>query len=94
MEIAHRERFYTYSSVNRKSQLRREGAVISIGHWKHVPKSGVTKAGCAEGEVDAVDLAIALVLEEVDTSALSSVGAQLLAPWGLLFGRQRDGGSA
>ncbi|MFE9116773.1 hypothetical protein [Streptomyces sp. NPDC007172] len=47
-----------------------------------------------EGDADATDLAIALVLEEVDRSALSLSGALFAVPRNVLFGRSRDEGLA
>lgn len=95
LEIGHRDRSYTYRSggYGTDARLTREGAIVSFTKGRLAGRVGRTRIGQAEGEVDAVDLAIATVLEVVDTEAMSTTGALLALPFNFLFGRTRDEGS-
>ncbi|MFD4764627.1 hypothetical protein ACFWOJ_39295 [Streptomyces sp. NPDC058439] len=94
LELTYRERHYTYVSGGdfKEARLHREKATVTMGRGRHVPRTGGTRIGKAEGDVDATDLAIVLVLEKVDKSALTTSGALLAVPMNFLFGRQRDEG--
>ncbi|MFD7873048.1 hypothetical protein ACFV5G_02775 [Streptomyces sp. NPDC059766] len=95
LEMTYRERSYTYTSFGpmKQAQLKRDGVTVTIDRGRYIPKVGGTRAGKAEGEADATDLAIAIVLEEVDRSALTTGGALLAIPANFLFGRGRDEGT-
>ncbi|MFJ3195197.1 hypothetical protein ACIPJQ_21555 [Streptomyces griseoviridis] len=71
----------------RQAQLTREGVTITLDtpSWKK-EGGGPVRYGKVEGESDATDLAIALVLEEVDKNCLTTSGALLSLPGRLLFG--------
>lgn len=89
LAISHRDRSYTYSGAYyRDSRLSRDGATVSLKNGPDVRVSA-TRIGKAEGEVDAMDLSIAIVLEMVDRSALSTLNSLLALPEYLLFGRGR-----
>jgi hypothetical protein len=92
LDISHLDRHYTYTSTGqgREAVLRRASARVTID--RAVGKSGVERAGRAEGDLDATDLAIALVLEQVDTACLTLAGALLSIPRNLLLGNGRDEG--
>ncbi|WP_328329951.1 MULTISPECIES: hypothetical protein [unclassified Streptomyces] len=93
LEVKHRDRDYTYGIANKVVELRRGDRAIFIGRGKFVSGLGRMRSGRVQGDVDATDLAIALVLEVVDTSALSTLGALLAAPATFLFRPRRDGGT-
>jgi hypothetical protein len=86
LRIAYEGREYVYSSEEWGSvkTLEREGVRISIEPGRHVPPTTTCRAGTATGPVDAVDLAIAIVLEEVDTEVLTLGGAVLSSPFALM----------
>ncbi|WP_406013692.1 hypothetical protein OG520_16815 [Streptomyces sp. NBC_00984] len=96
LELVHRERHYLYTSAGetREARLHREGSTVTLDRGRFVSHVGGFRMGKAEGDVDTTDLAIALVLEEVDRSALSITGALFAIPRNVLFGRQRDEGQA
>ncbi|MFF9811363.1 hypothetical protein ACF1G5_40860 [Streptomyces coeruleorubidus] len=86
LRIAYEGREYVYSSEEWGSvkTLEREGVRVSIEPGRHVPPTTTCRAGTATGPVDAVDLAIAIVLEEVDTEVLTLGGAVLSSPFALM----------
>lgn len=90
--INHQGRSYSYTAAGGTAHLKRDGAEVTIGRGRYIPKVGATRLGRAEGDATATDLAIALVLEEVDTAVLTTSGALLAIPMNFLFGRQRDEG--
>ncbi|MET9253172.1 hypothetical protein [Streptomyces sp. NPDC003717] len=93
LEMRYRGRRYTYTSsgMSKEAELNRKGARVRLDRGRYLPESGGgTRVGEAGGdELDATDLAIALVLEEVDRSALTISGALLAVPMNFLFGRGR-----
>ncbi|NGO45756.1 hypothetical protein [Streptomyces ureilyticus] len=86
LRIAYEGREYVYSSEELGSVkvLEREGVRVSIEPGRHVPPATTFSAGTATGPVDAVDLAIAIVLEEVDTEVLTLSGAVFSSPFALM----------
>ncbi|GGT95006.1 hypothetical protein [Streptomyces coeruleorubidus] len=86
LRIAYEGREYVYSSEEWGSVkvLEREGVRVSIEPGRHVPPTTTCRAGTATGPVDAMDLAIAIVLEEVDTEVLTLGGAVLSSPFALM----------
>lgn len=86
LRIGYEEREYVYAveDLGSVSVLTREGAKVSIGPGRHVPPATTYRAGTATGPVDTVDLAIAIVLEEVDTDVLTLAGAALSTPFALM----------
>jgi hypothetical protein len=86
LRIAYEGREYVYSSEEWGSvkTLEGEGVRVSIEPGRHVPPTTTCRAGTATGPVDAVDLAIAIVLEEVDTEVLTLGGAVLSSPFALM----------
>lgn len=81
------DRAYTYAATpgfSNRVELRRDGARVSFANGKLVPGLGARRLGAAHGAVDAVDLAIALVLEGVDVSSLTLAGTLAHAPFRLL----------
>ncbi|AYL36768.1 hypothetical protein ACFTZ8_22465 [Streptomyces fungicidicus] len=79
-----REYVYVIEDLGRVRALTREGVRVSIGPGRHVPPATTYSAGTATGPVDAVDLAIAILLEEVDTDVLTLTGAALSSPFALM----------
>ncbi|MFI8302697.1 hypothetical protein ACIF80_04445 [Streptomyces sp. NPDC085927] len=77
---------YVYSSVGlgKAKFLEREGVRATIEPGRKIPPADIAGAGTATGLVDAVDLAIAIVLEEVNTDVLTLAGAALSSPFALM----------
>lgn len=86
LRIAHEGREYVYSveGLGKPAVLEREGVRVTLEPGRFVPPAGNASTGTATGPVDAVDLAIAIVLEEVDTDVLTLGGAALSAPFALM----------
>ncbi|MFJ2949800.1 hypothetical protein ACIO8H_19535 [Streptomyces sp. NPDC087226] len=86
LHIAYDGREYVYSSegLGKANVLQREGVRISVALGRQIPPADLARAGTATGPVDAVDLAIAIVLEEVDTDVLTLTGAALSSPFALM----------
>ncbi len=86
LRIAYEGRAYVYSveDLGRVRVLEREGVRVSIEPGRYVPPATTFSAGTATGPADAVDLAIAIVLEEVDTDVLTLGGAALSSPFALM----------
>lgn len=86
LRITYGERGYTYTvqDLGMVRILEREGVRVSITPGRHVPPATTFSEGTATGPVDAVDLAIAIVLEEVDTDVLTLGGALSSSPFALL----------
>ncbi|MER7841354.1 hypothetical protein ABTY98_37100 [Streptomyces sp. NPDC096040] len=93
LEIHHQGCRYRYTSAGGAAHLERDGAKVTMGRGRYIRGVGGTRQGKAEGDVTATDLAIALVLEEVDKTVLTTGGALLAIPMNFLFGRQRDEGT-
>lgn len=79
-----REYVYSVEDLGSMGVLAREGVRVSIGPGRHVPPATTFRAGTATGPVDAVDLAIAIILEEVDTDVLTLGGTALSSPFALM----------
>ncbi|WP_428935162.1 hypothetical protein [Streptomyces sp. ACT015] len=97
LELRFGERHYKYTSFGymRQARLTRDEVTVTLDtpDWKK-GEGGPVRYGKVEGEADATDLAIALVLEEVDKYALTATGALMSIPSRVLFGRgNRDEGS-
>lgn len=86
LHIAYDGRTYTYSvaGLGRPRVLEREGAKVEIETGVYLPPTGYVSPGEATGQVDAVDLAIAIVLEEVDTDVLTLTGTAMSSPFALM----------
>ncbi|MBZ2406864.1 hypothetical protein HX747_00675 [Streptomyces sp. L06] len=86
LHIAYDGRVYTYSvaGLGRPRVLERDGAKVEIETGVYLPPVGYISPGEATGSVDAVDLAIAIVLEEVDTDVLTLTGSAMSSPFALL----------
>ncbi len=87
LHIAYEGRAYVYSveGLGKPRVLERPGVTVALEDGQFVPGAdGTPSAGTATGPVDAVDLAIALVLEQVDTDALTLGGAIASSPFALL----------
>ncbi|MFB8416679.1 hypothetical protein ACFC63_14365 [Streptomyces albidoflavus] len=86
LHIAYEGRTYTYSvaGLGRPRVLERHGAKVEIETGVYLPPAGYVSPGEATGEVDAVDLAIAIVLEEVDTDVLTLTGTAMSSPFALM----------
>ncbi|GGL73458.1 hypothetical protein GCM10010129_16360 [Streptomyces fumigatiscleroticus] len=95
LEMTYRDRRFSYTSFGplKEAQLKRKGVTVTLDRGRYISKIGATRIGRVEGEADATDLAIAIVLEEVDRSALTTGGAIMAIPMNFLFGRGRDEGS-
>ncbi|MFH9003599.1 hypothetical protein ACH4E5_10190 [Streptomyces afghaniensis] len=86
LRIAYEGREYVYSTKGLGSVkvLEREGVQVTIEPGRYIPPATALSAGTATGPVDAVDLAIAIVLEEVDTDVLTLGGAVMSSPFALM----------
>ncbi|MFF3154367.1 hypothetical protein [Streptomyces sp. NPDC057910] len=96
LELTFRDRHYTYSVTGSAEDVRFSGdsATIATTRGRRVPVNSGCRRVKVQGDADATDLAIALVLEEVDRSVLSLTGALFALPRNVLFGRSRDEGLA
>ncbi|MFI6247151.1 hypothetical protein [Streptomyces sp. NPDC051016] len=92
LDMWYLDRQYTYKSAGqgKEAVLRRGDATVTID--RAVGRPGVERVGRSTGELDATDLAVAIVLEQVDTSCLTLTGALLAIPRGFLLGNGRDEG--
>ncbi|MGC5564977.1 hypothetical protein ACPYPG_19350 [Streptomyces sp. FR-108] len=86
LHIAYEGRKYLYSAegLGKAKVLARGGIRITMEPGRFIPSAGTVRAGTATGPADAVDLAIAIVLEEVDTDVLTLGGAALSSPFALM----------
>ncbi|CCK28244.1 hypothetical protein BN159_3865 [Streptomyces davaonensis JCM 4913] len=87
LHIAHEGREYVYSveGLGKPRVLERAGVKIAMESGQFVPGAdGAPSVGTATGPVDVVDLAVALVLEQVDTDALTLGGAIASSPFALM----------
>ncbi|GGV69539.1 hypothetical protein [Streptomyces griseoloalbus] len=86
LRIAYAGREYVYSveGLGKAGVLEREGVRVAIEPGPYVPSAGTASTGTATGPADAVDLAIAIVLVEVDTDVLTLGGAALSSPFALM----------
>ncbi|MFF8094536.1 hypothetical protein [Streptomyces sp. NPDC016675] len=86
LRIAYEGREYVYSveGLGKAKVLEREGVRVSMQPGRFVPSTGTGTTGTATGPADAVDLAIAIVLEQVDTDVLTLGGAALSSPFALM----------
>ncbi|MGW9291235.1 hypothetical protein ACWGRN_24210 [Streptomyces albidoflavus] len=87
-------RMYTYSvaGLGRPRVLERDGVKVEIETGVYLPPTGYISPGEATGAVDAVDLAIAIVLEEVDTDVLTLTGTAMSSPFALMHYLSDTGG--
>uniref|UniRef100_A0AAU2V4B8 Uncharacterized protein n=1 Tax=Streptomyces sp. NBC_00003 TaxID=2903608 RepID=A0AAU2V4B8_9ACTN len=71
------DRDYRYSvlQLDRRFALERSGAHIGFDRRKSSTGKGTSSFGVGTGNVDSIDLALAIIFEEVDTTALTSLGA-------------------
>lgn len=86
LRISYESREYVYSAegLGRAKVLERAGVQVTMEPGQYVPATGTVTAGTATGPADAVDLAIAIVLEAVDTDVLTLGGTALSSPFALL----------
>ncbi|MFE6719200.1 hypothetical protein ACFVDU_16680 [Streptomyces albidoflavus] len=86
LHIGYEGRSYVYSTggLGLPGVLERDGVRVEIEMARHVPPSDYVHPGTATGPVDAVDLAIAIVMEEVDTDVLTLGGAAMSSPFALM----------
>ncbi|MFJ5561106.1 hypothetical protein ACIQCD_27750 [Streptomyces sp. NPDC093250] len=86
LRITYDGREYVYSSegLGKAHVLEREEVRVAMEPGRQIPPADIARAGTATGPVDAVDLAIAIVLEEVDTDVLTLAGAALSSPFALM----------
>lgn len=94
LKISFRERSYTYTVVrtDRTFVLERSGVNVTLERAETTNRRSVKYVGAASDGVDAVDLALAIVLKEVDTSPLTSMGAASAAVNAVLSPRRPEGG--
>ncbi|MER5598528.1 hypothetical protein [Streptomyces sp. NPDC002265] len=95
LKLGYLDRSYTYTSTGyaKPSRLVRDGVEITVGPGSaESPRDRGVRSGFAVGAVDSVDLAIALIFEAVDTSALTLGGALASAPFALMRPHPRNGG--
>ncbi|MCX4882818.1 MULTISPECIES: hypothetical protein [unclassified Streptomyces] len=77
LRLVYQERSYEYvaAKLERGGTLARSGVVVSITRGKNTAGKGTSSFGVVTGEADAVDLALAILFEEVDTLELTTSGA-------------------
>jgi hypothetical protein len=77
LKLTHQERSYEYvaARLERGGTLARPGVLISITRGKNTAGKGTSSFGVVTGAADAVDLALAILFEEVDTLELTTSGA-------------------
>jgi hypothetical protein len=77
LQLSYRGRSYQYSVTRfeKGATLSRSGALVTMTRYKSSTGKGMSTFGTAAGDVDAVDLAIAIVFEGVDTLELTTTGA-------------------
>ncbi|MGX1542311.1 hypothetical protein [Streptomyces adustus] len=95
LKLSYQDRSYTYTATGyaKPSQLVRDGVQITVGPGSTgSPRDRGVRTGYAVGTVDAVDLALALIFEVVDTSTLTLGGALVSAPFTLMRPHPRNGG--
>ena len=79
-----REYVYSSDGMGKPNSVVRDGVRVALRLGEFVPSLGVGRIGEVVGPGDAVDLAIAIVLEEVDTDLLTVTGTALSSPFALL----------
>ncbi|MFD4761401.1 hypothetical protein ACFWOJ_21740 [Streptomyces sp. NPDC058439] len=81
LKLTYQERSfeYTVTGVGKGGILCRPGVKINIARTKNPTGKGISSFGTVTGEPDAIDLALAIVFEEVDTFDLTSSGAAAAA---------------
>ncbi|MFE4858962.1 hypothetical protein [Streptomyces sp. NPDC056670] len=94
LKIAYEERAYTYTVIraDRTFVLERSGVNVTLDRAAETGGKGWKYVGTASEGTDAVDVALAIILQEVDTSALTSVGAASAAVNAVLSPRRAEGG--
>ncbi|MGW3494268.1 hypothetical protein [Streptomyces sp. NPDC001020] len=77
LKLTYQGRSYEYSvaGFEKGATLRRSDVLITLTRGKNSAGKGMSSFGTAIGDVDAVDLALAIVFEEVDTMELTPSGA-------------------
>ncbi|TGB06024.1 hypothetical protein [Streptomyces sp. MZ04] len=77
LKLSYQERLYEYivTGFDKGAALRRPGVLISLTRGKNTAGKGMSTFGTVSGEADAVDLALAVIFEEVDTQELTTSGA-------------------
>ncbi|MDT0613582.1 hypothetical protein [Streptomyces lancefieldiae] len=77
LKLTYRERSYEYSVTRfeKGATLSRPGSLVTLTHGKSSAAKGMSTFGTATGEVDSIDLALAIVFEGVDTLELTATGA-------------------
>lgn len=87
LRISYDGREYVYSAegLGKAKVLTRADVRVTMEPGQYVPAgAGTKRTGTATGPVDAVDLAVAIVLEAVDTDVLTLSGTALSSPFALL----------
>lgn len=92
LDMSYLDRQYTYRSAGEGKEAVLSRGPVSVTIDRAVGKPGVERTGRAEGGADATDLAVAIVLEQVDTACLTLTGALLAIPRNFLMGNGRDEG--
>ncbi|AYG78256.1 hypothetical protein DWB77_07480 [Streptomyces hundungensis] len=94
LTVTFRERSYTYTVLRtgRTFVLERPGVNVTLERAETTNRRSVKYVGAASDGADAVDLALAIVLKEVDTSPLTSIGAASAAVNAVLSPRRPEGG--
>ncbi|WP_431043779.1 hypothetical protein ACQUSR_19070 [Streptomyces sp. P1-3] len=85
LRFSHAGHAYTYTVLPRSkgAELRRDGVRVLLEPVKGTGGRRITR-GTVEGPAEAVDVALAVLFEEVDTGLLSLKGAAAHAPFHLL----------
>lgn len=86
LRIAYEDREYVYSvaGLGKAKVLERGDVQVTMESGQYIPSAGTVCTGTATGPFDAVDLAVAIVLEEVDTDVLTLGGAVMSSPFAVM----------
>ncbi|MFH8368631.1 hypothetical protein [Streptomyces sp. NPDC018031] len=90
LRFAHRNRSYTYSLLPKGrregAELRRDQVCVRMEYFKNRKGLRTTRGtrGTISGTADALDVALAVLFEQVDTNLLSLAGAAATAPFHLM----------
>ncbi|TGB06028.1 hypothetical protein [Streptomyces sp. MZ04] len=83
-----REYQYCIGRMSRDATLSRDGVRVKIRMGEKIQGLGMTSVGEASGDFEAVDLALAIVFEEVNTSDLTATGALFTTYERLVSGKE------
>ncbi|KUF17561.1 hypothetical protein [Streptomyces silvensis] len=95
LHLDYQDRSYEYvvTRARKSASLSRPGVTVSLTRGPSPAKKGMSSFGSVTGEADAVDLALAVAFEEIDTGELTAGGAISSTVNRLLFPGRNEGGA-